>query len=267
MAYTAYKTWTVGEVLTAANMNAQVRDNGLLGPEALAAADGEMWIATAVNAGEMIVMVNSGNEIIHEQGGLEGDFSAGDGLVQIKAGVTTVIKSNIAASDAPDANDDSGSGYSIGSLWIDTVNDAAYTCVDATSTAAVWASLQIASQSQMEAATDLTTTVSPGRAQFHPGTTKVWVKWEQSGAHGISASYNMDSVTDGGAAGDSDLLWTRDFSGTSYSLVHGADINFAIHLQPATLAAGGVSALTQKTDDLVDTDINDNMVAISGDQV
>tara|TARA_Y100000310_G_scaffold334179_1_gene413310 strand:- start:11796 stop:12683 length:888 start_codon:yes stop_codon:yes gene_type:complete len=53
MAYTAYKTWTVGEILTAANMNAQVRDNGLLGPEALATADGELWVATAANAGQM----------------------------------------------------------------------------------------------------------------------------------------------------------------------------------------------------------------------
>ena len=53
MAYTAYKTWTVGEILTAANMNAQVRDNGLLGPEALATADSEVWVATAANAGQM----------------------------------------------------------------------------------------------------------------------------------------------------------------------------------------------------------------------
>ena len=53
MAYTAYKTWTVGEILTAGNMNAQVRDNGLLGPEALATADGEVWVATAANQGQM----------------------------------------------------------------------------------------------------------------------------------------------------------------------------------------------------------------------
>ena len=34
-------------------MNAQVRDNGLLGPEALATADGEIWVANAANAGAM----------------------------------------------------------------------------------------------------------------------------------------------------------------------------------------------------------------------
>ena len=61
MAYTAYKTWTVGEKLTAGNMNLQVRDNGLLGPEALATADGEVWIATGANAGEMVAVFNSSN--------------------------------------------------------------------------------------------------------------------------------------------------------------------------------------------------------------
>jgi hypothetical protein len=47
-------------------------------------------------------------------------------------------KVNLTATDAPDANDDSGSGYSVGSIWIDVTNDKAYVCVDATSTAAVW---------------------------------------------------------------------------------------------------------------------------------
>ena len=90
MAYTAYKTWTVGEVLTAANMNAQVRDNGLLGPEALATADGEVWIATGVNAGEMVAILDASNFLKHEYGGLEFDLSAvttGDGLYGQSSGV------------------------------------------------------------------------------------------------------------------------------------------------------------------------------------
>ena len=39
---------------------------------------------------------------------------------------------------APTANDDSGDGYSAGSIWVDTTNDKAYICLDATATAAVW---------------------------------------------------------------------------------------------------------------------------------
>jgi hypothetical protein len=47
-------------------------------------------------------------------------------------------KNNIGASSAPTANDDSGDGYDVGSLWVDTANDLVYFCVDATATAAIW---------------------------------------------------------------------------------------------------------------------------------
>lgn len=39
---------------------------------------------------------------------------------------------------APTADEDTGDGYAVGSLWMDTTNDKAYVCLDATSTAAVW---------------------------------------------------------------------------------------------------------------------------------
>lgn len=47
-------------------------------------------------------------------------------------------KHNFSASAAPTANDDTGDGYAVGSWWFDTTNDNAYTCTDATLTAAVW---------------------------------------------------------------------------------------------------------------------------------
>jgi len=84
MAYTAFKTFLVGEILTAATMNAQVSQNGLLGPVALATADGEVWIATGANAGEMVAILNSSNILKRANGGLEIDTSvaaAGDTLV------------------------------------------------------------------------------------------------------------------------------------------------------------------------------------------
>ena len=45
---------------------------------------------------------------------------------------------NLAATAAPGVGDDSADGYSVGSTWIDTTNDHAYRCVDATAGAAVW---------------------------------------------------------------------------------------------------------------------------------
>ena len=42
------------------------------------------------------------------------------------------------ATSAPTTGDDSGDGYSVGSVWIDVTNDKSYVCVDSTSSAAVW---------------------------------------------------------------------------------------------------------------------------------
>jgi hypothetical protein len=47
-------------------------------------------------------------------------------------------KDNYAATGAPGVGDDSADGYRVGSLWVDTTNDLAYTCVDETVNAAVW---------------------------------------------------------------------------------------------------------------------------------
>ena len=62
------------------------------------------------------------------------------GVTKAQVGLGNVpnLKPNLAAGAAPTATDDSAAGYAVGSLWIDTTNDAAYICVDATAGAAVW---------------------------------------------------------------------------------------------------------------------------------
>lgn len=47
-------------------------------------------------------------------------------------------KVNFSATTNPGVGDDTGDGYSVGSIWINITADRAYTCVDATSGAAVW---------------------------------------------------------------------------------------------------------------------------------
>lgn len=49
------------------------------------------------------------------------------------------LQNNFVATAAPDANNDSTEGYSVGSVWIDVTADERYVCLDASEGAAVWA--------------------------------------------------------------------------------------------------------------------------------
>ena len=87
-----------------------------------------------LNAGNVF----SAGTLPHERGGLEADVSAYDGLIRIASGTTTNLKANYAASSAPGTGDDNTQGYAVGSFWYDTTADKAYTCLDASTGAAVW---------------------------------------------------------------------------------------------------------------------------------
>lgn len=58
--------------------------------------------------------------------------------VRTKLNNTGLRKNNYAATAAPAATDDTGSGYEVGSIWLDATNDRIYIAQDVTSTAAVW---------------------------------------------------------------------------------------------------------------------------------
>ena len=49
-----------------------------------------------------------------------------------------IKKNEYAKAAAPGVGDDSGDGYTVGSVWLDTTNDDAYICLDATVGSAVW---------------------------------------------------------------------------------------------------------------------------------
>jgi len=60
------------------------------------------------------------------------------------AKLVTNATNNPAGTAAPTATDDSSAGYSVGSLWVDTVADKAYVLVDDTAGAAVWVDITAA---------------------------------------------------------------------------------------------------------------------------
>jgi hypothetical protein len=98
------------------------------------------------------------------------------------------------------------------------------------------------------------------------GVAKVWVRWEQTGAHGILASYNMTSVTDGSAVGTTDHLWNTDFSSTHYVMTcSGRDNNIPLPTADA-LATTGTTTGTRTNDTASLVDIDSNMIACFGDQ-
>ena len=74
-----------------------------------------------------------------------------------------------------------------------------------------------------------------------PGVAKVWVSWEMVGAHSILSSYNMTSVTDGGALGRTDHLFDTDFFGADYAVVTGPHNDGWTGYEIGTQVAGGIT--------------------------
>src|SRR3990167_4806365 len=70
--------------------------------------------------------------------GAGSDYQLLMALASEAAGVKWALKHKLNGITAPTANEDTGDGYEPGSVWIDTTNDKAYVCLDATLTAAVW---------------------------------------------------------------------------------------------------------------------------------
>jgi hypothetical protein len=77
------------------------------------------------------------------------------------------------ATTAPTVNDDTGDGYTVGSIWIDTTGDAAYICADASSGAAVWLPFDDGGTAAAEPAYD-----HFGTMQMFPGWLTAAANWE-----------------------------------------------------------------------------------------
>ena len=101
-----------------------------------------------------------------------------------------------------------------------------------------------ADQAAIEAETDEDTYVPPDLLRHHKGSAKAWVLYESIGSHSIvgGASYNLTSVTDGGAVGLTDILWDDDFSGAYYTIFGTAQGVNTVGYNAETFGVGGFTA-------------------------
>lgn len=83
-------------------------------------------------------------------------------------------------------------------------------------------SLEIAIQSEMEAASSNTLAVTPGRQQYHPSACKGWLNANGSTA-AINASYNVSGTTDT-STGIIWVSWATDFSSANHVTIGSAEL-------------------------------------------
>lgn len=74
--------------------------------------------------------------------------------------------------------------------------------------------IEVAVQSEMEAGSDTTRAVTPGRQHYHPSAAKVWTRFNGTGTPAISSGYNAASITDNGT-GNYGVNTTVAFSDTA----------------------------------------------------
>jgi hypothetical protein len=88
--------------------------------------------------------------------------------------------------------------------------------------------LETATQAEMETATAVNVAVTPGRMQYHPGSTKAWVKFAGASAPTTQASHNLSSLTDNGV-GNVTANFTTAFSSANYAFsgALGANLTYA----------------------------------------
>jgi hypothetical protein len=120
-----------------------------------------------------------------------------------------------------------------------------------------------ATQAEMEAGSLNTVFVTPGRTHFHDGVAKAWCKWEATGTHSILGSYGWTSITDGGAAGDTDHTLAVTFSSINEQVFAGVTDD-ARFVSVGTSAAGTVTTKVYIHDGTA-SDVDRNMLVAFGD--
>ena len=178
-------------------------------------ADGTLAFEAVTGTGDMLKAAydaDTDNKIDAAAGGTDIDTSGSTGYPRVDAGTWSVVKDNIGAGAAPTVNDDTTSGYSVGSKWLDTTNDNAYVCLDATNGAAVWIETTVAAHTlDSSNHTDVASiTEAQGQVLYYdgadwnaldPGTSGYFLQCQGAGADPVWASgvgmgnHTLDSAT------------------------------------------------------------------------
>jgi len=170
----------------------------------------------------------------------DADFAGAEGFMRkTGAGTYEVIKSNLAASVAPTANEDSGDGYAVGSVWIDTTADLSYVCVDASVGAAVWLTASGLSEAQVDARV---VAVASGRKS-------IWIPVAQMFAAALQPPDALANVGD--SSGGASVVQVRPFDPSSVEILfftwavpNGMDLSiglsFTVYWAPTTTNTGTV---------------------------
>jgi hypothetical protein len=129
--------------------------------------------------------------------------------------------------------------------------------------------IELATQAEIETATDVVRAVTPGRTQYHPGVAKAWVDFNGTGVVATNASHNVASITDNGV-GDYTVNFTTSFSSANYCLAGSSDvtINNANAPRAFGVTAKATGSCRVRCSDLAAADEDYAMVSIAffGDQ-
>ena len=119
-----------------------------------------------------------------------------------------------------------------------------------------------ATQAALEAETNEDTYAPPDLIKHSPGIAKAWCKWEQSGTHSITLGYGWTSVTDGGAAGDTDHVVSTAFSSTNWLAVSMAGAN---HMRVSNIVSTTAFSTVTADNSHAGSDGSSNYVVMFGD--
>jgi hypothetical protein len=113
--------------------------------------------------------------------------------------------------------------------------------------------IELATQAEMETATDVVRAVTPGRAQYHPGACKAWgYVTVAAGTPTLQVNHNITSIADT-TTGTITVTIATDFGTTSYPVTTGVELE-GTHAKIGTRAAGSfVVFMYDDTPTLTDT--------------